>query len=247
VEPTDELAALVSRYQLKAEAEAKFAVLLRLLTSDPLAPTAIRDERAVVNDHLADSLVALECAPVRSAGEALDLGSGAGLPGLPLAIALPATDFTLLESSTRKCRFLERAIEACELPNAAAVHDRAETFEAGRERYDLVTVRAVATPAVNAEYAAPLLGIGGLLLLWRGQRDPDTETDLAAAAGQLGLGEPSIDRVEPYPGAKHRHLYALRKQSHTPPRFPRRPGIALKRPLGARIPRPDPSSDRFQR
>lgn len=241
------LAALAARYRLAGETVAKLAHLLRLLTSDPLAPTAIRDEGAVVNDHLADSLVALGCELVRSAREALDLGAGAGLPGLPLAIALPATRFTLLESSSRKCRFLQRAIEVCEVRNAAVVHDRAETFAAGRGRYGLVTVRAVASPVVSAEYAAPLLATGGLLLLWRGQRDPDAESALASAAGQLGLGKPSIHSVEPYRGARHRHLYALRKRSDTPARFPRRPGIALKRPLGAEIPRAGASSDRSQR
>jgi 16S rRNA (guanine527-N7)-methyltransferase len=238
------LAALAARYQLGNEATAGLARLLRLLTSDPSAPTAIRDERAVLNDHLADSLVALECDSMRFAGEVLDLGSGAGLPGLPLAIARPEASFTLLESSSRKCRFLRRAVEVCRVPNAAVVHDRAETFDGGREGYDLVTTRAVASPAVSAEYAAPLLRTGGIVLLWRGQRDTGAETALAFAASQLGLGEPSIRAVEPYSGARHRHLYVLTKLGETPPRFPRRPGIALKRPLRAEIPRGGASSDR---
>jgi 16S rRNA (guanine527-N7)-methyltransferase len=232
-DPAHGLARLASRFGLTAEAEAKLHLLLRLLTDEPRAPTAIRDERAVLDDHLADSLVALDFAPVRAAREALDLGSGAGLPGLPLAIALPETTFTLLESSSRKCQFLRHAIEVCGIANAAAVHDRAESFAAGRERYDLVTVRAVASAVVNAEYAAPLLRVGGTLLMWRGRRDPEAESGLARAAVQLGLGELSIEPVEPYPGARNRHLYLLRKQTDTPPRFPRRPGIALKRPLGA--------------
>lgn len=233
-EPTDDgLAALAARYHLNIDACAKLTVFGRLLTSDPLAPTAIRAQRAVLDDHLADSLVALGCDPVRAATEVLDLGSGAGLPGLPLAIALPRTSFTLLESSSRKWRFLERAIEQCDVPNAVPVHDRAETFAAGRKQYDLVTARAVASPSVSAEYAAPLLRTGGHLLLWRGQRDPEVEGALAVAATELGLGDPSIHRVQPYPGAKNRHLYLLAKLSDTPARFPRRPGIALKRPLGA--------------
>lgn len=241
------LAALAARYHLASEATAKLARLLRLLASDPLAPTAIRDERAVLDDHLADSLVALECEGVRGAAQAVDLGSGAGLPGLPLAIAQPQCSFTLLESSSRKCRFLERAVEVCELRNATVVHDRAESFARGRGGYDLVTVRAVASPSVAAEYGAPLLRLGGVLLLWRGQRDPEAEAALSRAAMELGLEAREIRRVEPYPGAQHRHLYALEKRLETPDRFPRRPGVAVKRPLGAEIRRDRAASDRLQR
>lgn len=246
-DPDRGLAALASRYDLGADAEVKLGHLVRLLVSNPQAPTAIRSERAVLDDHVADSLIALECDPVRSARDVLDLGSGAGLPGLPLAIALPRASFTLLESSNRKCDFLEHAIAVCGIGNVAVVHDRAESFEDGRGRYDLVIARAVAGPTVTAEYAAPLLGTGGTLVMWRGRRDPHAEAALSTAAAQLGLGEPSIRPVEPYPGARHRHLYVLSKRAETPGRFPRRPGIALKRPLGAEIARGQASSDRSQR
>jgi 16S rRNA (guanine527-N7)-methyltransferase len=241
------LAALASRYDLDDEAKGKLERLVRLLTSDPHAPTAIRAERQVLDDHVADSLVALECDPVRSAAEVLDLGSGAGLPGLPLAIAMPTATVTLLESSARKCDFLKHAIEVCGVRNAEVVHARAESFPAGLERYDVVTARAVASPSVTAEYAAPLLRAGGMLVIWRGRRDPDAEAALSAAAAELGLGGPSIQPVEPYPGVKHRHLYVLAKRAETPGRFPRRPGVALKRPLGAEIARGHTSSDRLQR
>lgn len=241
------LSGLVSRYDLGSEAEAQLTHFVRLLTSDPLAPTAIRAERRVLDDHLADSLVALKLDDVRTARDVLDLGSGAGLPGLPLAIALPDTRFTLLESSSRKCQFLHRAIEVCRVVNADVAHERAESFTAGWGRYDLVTARAVASPSVTAEYAAPLLRIGGTLILWRGQREPQAEADLAAAAAELGLGQPSIRPVEPYAGAKYRHLYVVAKQRDTPARFPRRPGMALKRPLGAEMARPRASSDRLPR
>jgi 16S rRNA (guanine527-N7)-methyltransferase len=231
------ISALAARYQLGNHARQQLLLLLELLVWDPLAPTSIRTRQAALDDHLADSLVALECGRLREAATALDLGAGAGLPGLPLAIALLQTSFTLLESSSRKCRFLKRAVEQCGIANAEVVHARSETFEAGRGRYDVITARAVASLPVTAEYAAPLLRIGGTLIVWRGRREAEMELAAKAAAAELGLSEPMIRSVEPYRGAEHRHLYTLTKLKQTPARFPRRPGIALKRPLGARIPR----------
>jgi 16S rRNA (guanine527-N7)-methyltransferase len=96
-----------------------------------------------------------------------------------------------------------------------------------------VTARALAPLAVLAEYAAPLLREGGVLVAWKGRRDAQEERDAAAAAEELGLAVEEIRPVRPYPEAEHRHLHLLRKVAPTPDRFPRRPGIARKRPLGA--------------
>ncbi len=229
------IAALARRYRLRDLAAAKLCSLLDLLVGDPLAPTAIHDLAKTIDDHLADSLVALDLDVVRGARVAADIGSGAGLPGLALAIALPATSFALVESAGRKCAFLERAIAECGVTNATVVHARAESWTAGIGRHDLVTARALAPPDVVAEYAAPLLRVGGALVVWRGRRDADAEAAGARAAEQLGLGPPEIIAVRPYAAAQHRHLYVNSKVTDTPSRFPRRPGVALKRPLGARI------------
>ncbi|HEY2436766.1 MAG TPA: 16S rRNA (guanine(527)-N(7))-methyltransferase RsmG, partial [Solirubrobacteraceae bacterium] len=183
----------------------------------------------------------------RTAERILDLGAGAGLPGLPLAIARPSADVTLLESSSRKGRFIERAIETCRVTNARVVQARAESFDAGRDRYDVITARAVAPLAVTLEYAAPLLRLGGSVVAWRGQRDAGAERAASQAAAELGLGEPAVLAVHPYPGARNRHLFVAQKTRETPSRFPRRPGVALKRPLGAGWHSPRASSDRVQR
>ncbi|MBV8430896.1 MAG: class I SAM-dependent methyltransferase, partial [Solirubrobacterales bacterium] len=135
-------------------------------------------------------------------------------------------------SSSRKCAFLARAVEVCGVANAEVVHARAESFPAARSGYDVVTARAVGPLAVTAEYAAPLLRVGGCLVVWQGRRDPDADRALAQAAGELGFGEAEIRRVLPYQTAANRHLYLLTKVRQTPDRFPRRPGMALKRPLG---------------
>ncbi len=236
--------ALARRYGLDEAAERRLATLLQALTDDPLAPTSVRDPVRVLDDHLADSLVALELPETRSARRIADLGAGAGLPGLPLAIALPATLVSLVESNGRKCRFIAGVIDACRLDNAEVVNARAEAWPEGRDGFDLVTARALGPLAVVAEYAAPLLRLGGTLVAWRGRRDPADEASARLAARELGLEMPDPHRVQPYPGAANRHLQPMVKRSQTPARFPRRPGVARKRPLGAPA---GPSSDRRRR
>ena len=228
------LGALAERFELSDAAAAQLRELHRLLVEDALAPTAVRDPRKVIDDHLADSLVALELEPVRSARSLADLGSGAGVPGLPLAIALPGAQVTLVESATRKCAFLERAIERCGVANARVVHARAESWPEGLVSVDVVTARALAPLEVVVEYAAPLLVIGGTLVAWRGRRDGEAEATGARAAAELGLKPEEIIPVRPYPAAQSRHLHLMSKVTPTPSGFPRRPGMALKRPLGAR-------------
>jgi 16S rRNA (guanine527-N7)-methyltransferase len=226
------LEALASRYSLSADAVAALDTLVDLLVDDPMAPTGVRDTAGVIDDHIADSLVALELAEVRRAGDIADLGAGAGLPGLVLAAARPDARVSLVESSGRKCAFIARAIERCDLANAQVVNERAEAWTEGRDQHDLVTARALSAPAVVAEYAAPLLRIGGILLLWRGMRDPEAERMAAAAADELGLELGRVVHVSPYEGATNRHLHLMSKVRGTPSRFPRRPGAAAKRPLG---------------
>ena len=143
-----------------------------------------------------------------------------------------------MESNGRKCAFISRAAEACGAANAMAVHARAEDWGAGLGACDLVTARALAPLAVVAEYAAPLLAMGGWLVAWRGRRDDADEAAGAKAAAELGLEPGPVIAVEPYPGALHRHLHVMRKVATTPERFPRRPGMARKRPLGGASDRP---------
>lgn len=227
------IAALVERYELPPDAMGKLAVLVDRLANDPHAPTSVRDPVAILDQHLADSLVALELEAVRRTQHALDLGSGAGLPGLPLAAALPYASFVLLESTARKCAFLKRTADACEISNVQIVQDRAESYALGRDHHDLVTVRAVASLEVNLEYAAPLLKLGGTAVLWAARRAPEREAAAGRAAEELGLAPVEVRRVEPFPQARDRHLYVTSKVKETPARFPRRPGMAVKRPLRA--------------
>ena len=228
------LRSLAERYGLTEGASAQLRGLQRLLAEDPLAPTAVRDPIKVIEDHLADSLVALELEPVRGARGLADLGSGVGVPGLPLAIALPQTSVALVESAARKCVFLERAVAACGVANARVVHTRLESWPEGLASFDVVTARALGPLEVVVEYAAPLLIRGGTLVAWRGARDPEAEAAGARAAAAVGLEVGEIVPVHPYPAAQNRHLHLMSKVMDTPAGFPRRPGMALKRPLGRR-------------
>ena len=227
------VAALVRRYALPQGAASRLLALLDLLANDPLAPTTVQEPIRVLEDHLADSLVALELSEVRGARTIADIGAGAGFPGLPLAIALPASHVALVESNARKCAFIDQAIATAKAVNAHVIHARVEEWADGWRMHDLITARAVGQLAVVAEYAAPLLRVGGVLVAWRGQRDRQAELTAARAAVELGLKAREPVRVRPYPSASHRHLHLMLKVRETPDRFPRRAGIAAKRPLGA--------------
>jgi 16S rRNA (guanine527-N7)-methyltransferase len=238
-----ELEALAQRHALPSGVVPRLRGLLDALEADPHAPTTVRSAPEAIRVHLADSLVALDLAEVRKGRMLADLGAGAGFPGLALAVALPTMTVTLVESNARKCDFIRVAADAAGLANAVVVAARAEAWEAGSGCCDVVTARALAPLAVIAEYAAPLLREGGVLVAWKGQRDADEEQAATSAAAELGLVLESVVPVVPYAGAAHRHLHVLRKVAPTPARFPRRPGIARKRPLGAGN---GPSSDRLR-
>ncbi|TMK99248.1 MAG: 16S rRNA (guanine(527)-N(7))-methyltransferase RsmG [Actinobacteria bacterium] len=211
----------------------QFAVLLRLLRTDRGAPTSARAGERAASVHLADSLAALELDVVRGAGQIADVGAGAGFPGLALAVALPKCEVRLVESRRRACEFLRRACAAAQIENARVVCARAEAWSAGMANNDAVVARAVASQPVVLEYAAPLLRVGGALVDWRGRRAPAEERAADVAAAELGMRRAELRRVQPFEGALERHLHTFVKIRATPGRFPRRPGVARKRPLGA--------------
>jgi 16S rRNA (guanine527-N7)-methyltransferase len=170
----------------------------------------IEDAREVLLDDALRARDAVEAA----GGPVIDVGSGGGSPGIPLAVTLPAVEFTLLESQRRKARFLERVTLA--LSNVEVVWGRAE--EHAVDSYAVALAKALAPPPV-AELCVPLVRPGGIALVWVGETaEPDA---VAHVAGRLG-GELEEDRDG---------LFVLRKLVSTPPGFPRRAGMAKKRPL----------------
>lgn len=195
--------------------------------------TTITDVDEAIDRHLVDSLVALSLPEVAAATSIVDVGSGGGFPGIPLAAALPDATVTLVESERKKAEWLERC--AGDFPNLRVVADRSEHLAARRrEAWPLATARAVASPAAVLELTAPLVAQGGHVVLWRtADADPDLDADALVAAETLGLERLEPRSVEPFAGAR-RMLDRYAKRAPTPERFPRRPGRAAKRPLGVK-------------
>jgi 16S rRNA (guanine527-N7)-methyltransferase len=140
---------------------------------------------------------------------------------------------TLVDSVARRCAFLERAVAECEVANASVAEARLESWPEGLAAFEVVVARALAPLPVVIEYAAPLLVLGGTLVIWRGRRHPPEEEAAIHAAAAVGLEPRAILPVHPYPQAQNRHLHLMSKVMDTPARFPRRAGMALKRPLGS--------------
>jgi 16S rRNA (guanine527-N7)-methyltransferase len=205
--------------------------------------TRITEFEAVQTKHFLDSLsclAAIRRYPALSAGmtppelEVIDVGSGAGFPGLPLKIAFPALRLTLLEATAKKTAFLQAAVERLGLSGVTVVTARAE--EAGqdparREGCDLVVARALADMAVLAELTLPLARAGGWVVAQKGE---DPAAEVAAAQKAIKLLGGRVAEVLPVavPGLEAaRHLVVLEKIAATPPGYPRRPGLPAKRPL----------------
>jgi 16S rRNA (guanine527-N7)-methyltransferase len=175
--------------------------------------TAVSGEEAQ-RVHVDESLAALEVLR-RYEGPIVDVGSGGGAPGIPLAHALPEREVTLLEATRRKCEFLERW--ARELPNVQVVCGRAE--EQPVDAWGVAVAKALAPPPVAAEWCLPLVAPGGAAVVYVG---PTAQADRVAQVAERLAAE----LAESPPG-----LLVVRKLGPTPPGFPRRPGVARKRPL----------------
>lgn len=225
------LRVLSEQYELPASAPGRLGVLLERLAADDRAPTTVRDPEEAVDAHVADSLVALGLNEITAAGSIVDLGAGAGFPSLVLAAALPQTRVVAVESVGKKAAFISETGQAMGLTNLEVVPLRAEEWSSAMGEVDVVTARALAPTAILVEYAAPILRLGGSLVAWKGRRDPQEDEAGAVAADLVGLGVGAVHPVTPFAGARDRHLHVFEKIASTPNRYPRRPGMARKRPL----------------
>jgi len=228
-----DLEAMLQRFALPPEQAVPLTVLLDML-AEPEAPTSVHDPATAVRVHLADSLAGLEVPELRAAGVIADLGAGAGPPGLVLACALPRARVFLVESVGRKCAFLQEAAERMGLDNVEVVCARAEEWRDGIGACDVACARALGPLAVVCEYAAPLLRPDGVLIAWKGAVDEAEAADAAAAAAHLGLAADPVRGVVPFAGSERRTLHVLRKIGPMPAGFPRRAGMATKRPLSVK-------------
>jgi 16S rRNA (guanine527-N7)-methyltransferase len=237
------LAALGLTLPATARAAIDAHVRLLLAWNRAINLTAITAPEAIATRHVADSLTAVRL--LTGTGTVLDLGSGGGFPGLPLAAVLPAVRMTLLESVAKKAAFLEVAAAAAGLADRVAVLPaRAESIAASRERrqgWDAVVVRGVAELSELVELAMPLLSLGGRLVAWK-RGDLAAELDAGTrAAAALGAEEPVVRPALPghaeaaaqrdrASGLEGHVLVEIRKASPTPPGYPREPAARRSRP-----------------
>jgi 16S rRNA (guanine527-N7)-methyltransferase len=224
----------LSGHSLDEAQRATITCVLELLEEERASVSSVTEPQRAWRVHVADSLTGLEFDQLVSARKIADIGSGAGFPGLVLAVALPDARVDLVESVGRKCDFIQRAIDAAGIANARVINARSEELAAGegRDAYAAVTARAVGRLSTLAELASPLLEEGGVLVAWKGKRDPDEESQLSRAAEMLAMRPEQIRHVGPFAGSEHRHLHLIRKVGATPEDLPRRPGMAKKRPRG---------------
>ncbi len=198
--------------------------------------TAITEPFQVERLHFLDSLTVSLALPgqVRSGGSLCDVGSGAGLPGIPLKIAFPGIKLTVVDSVAKRTAFLERLISVLGLADVDVINSRAEDMgrrSEFRERFDVVVSRAVAETRVLLEYTLPLCRVGGLVIM---QKKGDVQEEMERASGalrELGGGRLNMLEVPEDVLEGQRKLAVVKKTSATPSRYPRRAGIPAKRPL----------------
>ena len=187
--------------------------------------------------HFLDSLLPLKASGlIPEEGRLIDVGTGAGFPGLPLAIARPSLQVTLLEAQGKRCQFLQAVCQALGLENVTIINDRAENLgraEGHREGYDRAVARAVAALPVLAEYLLPFVREGGMALCWKGPAVAGEQADGAAAAARLGGRLLPLVDMEGC-GEETGHVIApMEKTEKTLPLYPRKNGMPAKRPLKA--------------
>lgn len=207
---------------------------LLLEWNERLNLTAIREPGEIRRRHFLDSLTCALATGDLSGRQLVDVGSGAGFPGVPLKILFPSLSLTLVESVAKKARFLEQLVAALELREVSVVAARAEEVgqeAAHRERYDWAVARSVAELRVLVEYMLPLCRVGGRALAMKGESAPAEIEVAATAVDVLGGGQPQWQPVQ-LPGRDMLHyLVVIPKERETPGKYPRRPGMPTKRPL----------------
>ncbi len=196
--------------------------------------TAVRQPEQIQRRHFLD---ALTCAPFMNLGQKeslIDVGTGAGFPGLPLKILYPHVSLTLVESVAKKARFLETVIAELDLADVKVVVERAEVLgqdASFRGRFDWAVARAVAELRVLVEYLLPLCRVGGHVLAQKGERAADEVAAAGEAIALLGGGSPELHAVRLPQRDESSYLVTIEKLAETPAKYPRRVGVPGKRPL----------------
>ena len=201
--------------------------------------TAVTDEAEMMDRHYVDSLMALRFGLIPRKGRIIDVGTGAGFPGMPLALACPEMQVTLMDAQQKRLTFLQAVIDELQVRNVTLVHSRAEDgarLPLHREQYDLAVARAVAPLAVLAEYLLPYVRVGGSALCWKGPALQEEMQQGRRAAHLLG-GKVEEPIGCEFPGRAWQHLLLpIQKKEKTARQYPRKAGTPGKSPLGASDP-----------
>lgn len=234
----DELASWAAAFGLnlspnQLEQFAVYEVLL-LEWNERISLTAIREPRQIRLRHFLDSLSCITVTGSLDGRSLIDIGSGAGFPGIPLKIACPGLELAVVESIEKKARFLEFVAKSLELAGVTVIADRAEIVgrdPAYREQFDWAVARAVADLRVLVELCLPLVRVGGAMLAQKGQNAASEIASAAPAIARLGGGEVVLSEII-LPEIEQKHyLVNIPKIRFTDDRFPRRVGVPAKRPL----------------
>lgn len=184
--------------------------------------------------HVADALIASEFIEFKKGMKVADIGSGGGLPGLPLAISNPDTSFLLVDSVKKKMKCTENMIEALGLSNVKTLSERLELIGQNpeyREQFDIVVARALAPLPVLLELAMPLVKLGGVFVAMKGPKYLEEINDAVDAMELLKVNIPRVERYELPDDSGKRNLLIFNKQKPTPIKYPRKIGVPNKKPL----------------
>lgn len=196
--------------------------------------TAIKDPRLIQQRHFLDSLTCATVTGELNGKRLIDVGTGAGFPGLPLKILYPELNLTLVESTVKKSKFLQAVVDELGLPDVRILAERAELLGQDgdhRQQYDWAVARGVANLRILAEYLLPLCRVGGHMLAQKGEHAAGEAAEASKAIDQLGGASPVLHAVQiPDHEATH-YLVVVEKSGRTPDRYPRNVGIPVKRPL----------------
>ena len=196
--------------------------------------TTITDPDEFVIKHFIDSIICANYPEYINAVKIIDVGTGAGFPGIPLSIISPEKEFILMDSLNKRLKIIDELCQRADIKNVVTLHARAEELaknKAHRERYDLCVSRAVANMAVLAEYCLPFIKVGGFLMAYKG---PEAENEVREAAHALSLLGGRAEEIRNGNlkefGIDHK-VVVIKKVSNTPSKYPRKPGTPTKEPL----------------
>lgn len=202
--------------------------------NDRVRLTSITEETEVIDKHFVDSLTALKAKVIKDHDKVLDLGTGGGFPGIPLKIINPTIDLVMLDSRLKKIEYLKEVIDAFELKDTVAIHGRAEDYGQlpnYREKFDIVVSRAVANLTVLSEYCLPFVKKGGYFIAMKGTKSDEEINEAKKAIKVLGGAIEEVIEFNLPETDYDRSIILIKKENHTPKKYPRNPGKPKKSPI----------------